>query len=55
MRAESSIRYGTEFIVTLPNPQKSDLKNGRVAAADEPKSRRGARRAQAESREQPAG
>jgi len=55
VRAESSIRYGTEFIVTLPNPLKSELKNGRVAAAEDSKSRRGARRPRPESREQPAG
>jgi two-component system sensor histidine kinase ResE len=55
VRAESSIRYGTEFIVTLPNPQKSDLKNGRVTSTEEAKSRRRARRPRAENREQPAG
>ncbi|MDP9238152.1 MAG: ATP-binding protein [Chloroflexota bacterium] len=55
VRAESSIRYGTEFIVTLPNPQTSELKNGRVTAAEQSKSRRGANRPRTESREQPAG
>ena len=50
VRAESSEAYGTEFIVTLPNPLKSDVRNGRVAMIEETKPKRGgARRTQPEA------
>jgi signal transduction histidine kinase len=54
VRAESTARYGTKFIVTLPNPQRSEVKNGRVAADEEARPRRGPRPRRAESNEQPA-
>jgi signal transduction histidine kinase len=54
IRAESSARHGTKFIVTLPNPRRSDVKNGRVAAAEDTRPRRGPLRRRATgSNEQP--
>ncbi len=54
VRVQSSLHAGTEFIVTLPNPLKSDVRNGRVAMVDAPKPRR-VRRPHPGGREQPAG
>ncbi|MBI5284925.1 MAG: HAMP domain-containing protein [Chloroflexi bacterium] len=46
VRAESSETSGTEFVVTLPNPLRTDVRNGRVAPLDEGRSRRAPRRGQ---------